>query len=169
MSGDFEWTDDAIATLRKLWAEGHATAEIGRRMGVSRNGVVGKAHRLGLPSRPSPIRPAAEPREPEIPRAPAATLPPLPSVAVSAPVPLVVTVAVPPRPVRFKAPPPPPPPPPVVFKPRAPTRCCWPMGEPGTPQFRFCDAQALSGKPYCADHCTRAFAHHSHPAKELTT
>ena len=30
--------------------------EIGRRMGISKNAVVGKAHRLNLPARPSPIR-----------------------------------------------------------------------------------------------------------------
>ena len=51
-----EWGPDAIETLRALWAEGLSTAEIGRRMGVSKNAVVGKAHRLNLPPRPSPIR-----------------------------------------------------------------------------------------------------------------
>ncbi|WP_337877197.1 GcrA family cell cycle regulator, partial [Elioraea sp.] len=51
-----EWTEDAIATLRQLWAEGLSTAEIGRRMGISKNAVVGKAHRLNLAARPSPIR-----------------------------------------------------------------------------------------------------------------
>ena len=52
-----EWNEDAIAKLRALWAEGLSTAEIGRRMGVSKNAVVGKAHRLNLPSRPSPHPP----------------------------------------------------------------------------------------------------------------
>ena len=51
-----DWTDDDIQKLRTLWAEGHSTAEIGRRMGVSKNAIVGKAHRLDLPGRPSPIR-----------------------------------------------------------------------------------------------------------------
>ena len=51
-----EWNEKSIAKLRALWAEGLSTAEIGRRMGVSKNAVVGKAHRLNLPSRPSPIR-----------------------------------------------------------------------------------------------------------------
>lgn len=54
-----EWTDDAVLRLRSLWDEGHSTAEIGRRLGVSKNAVIGKAHRLDLPGRPSPIgRPA---------------------------------------------------------------------------------------------------------------
>ena len=46
-----EWNDETIARLRAFWAEGLSTAEIGRRMGVSKNAVVGKAHRLNLPAR----------------------------------------------------------------------------------------------------------------------
>ena len=49
------WNDTTDAILTQLWAEGHTTAEIGRRMGISKNAVVGKAHRLDLPSRKSPI------------------------------------------------------------------------------------------------------------------
>lgn len=60
------WTDERIEELKKLWAEGLSTGEIGKRIGVSKNAVVGKAHRLGLKSRPSPIKrakpkPKAEP------------------------------------------------------------------------------------------------------------
>ena len=53
-----EWTDVTVTRLRQLWSEGHSTAEIGRRLGCSKNAVVGKVHRLDLPARPSPIRPA---------------------------------------------------------------------------------------------------------------
>jgi GcrA cell cycle regulator len=56
VSGKKTWDDDAIAKLRALWKEGHSTAEIGRRMGASKNMIVGKAHRLDLDARPSPIR-----------------------------------------------------------------------------------------------------------------
>ena len=51
-----EWAEETIVRLRTLWDEGLSTAEIGRRLGVSKNAVVGKAHRLDLPARPSPIR-----------------------------------------------------------------------------------------------------------------
>src|SRR4051794_30718044 len=51
-----DWNEETIARIRALWAEGHTTAEIGRRMGISKNAVVGKAHRLNLPARPSPVR-----------------------------------------------------------------------------------------------------------------
>jgi hypothetical protein len=51
-----EWAEETIVRLRTLWDEGLSTAEIGRRLGVSKNAVVGKAHRLDLPARPSPIQ-----------------------------------------------------------------------------------------------------------------
>src|SRR5258707_15855415 len=51
-----EWAEETIVRLRTLWDEGLSTAEIGRRLGVSKNAVVGKAHRLDLPARPSPVR-----------------------------------------------------------------------------------------------------------------
>lgn len=49
------WTPERIAEVTRLWDEGLTTAEIGKIVGVSKNAVVGKAHRLGLPARPSPI------------------------------------------------------------------------------------------------------------------
>ncbi|MFA7429502.1 MAG: GcrA family cell cycle regulator [Rhodospirillaceae bacterium] len=53
------WTDERIEELKSLWSEGLTTGEIGKRLGVSKNAVVGKAHRLGLKGRPSPIKRAA--------------------------------------------------------------------------------------------------------------
>ena len=55
MRGPSPWNDDLDATLRSDWAAGFPTAEIGRRMGFSKNSVIGRAHRLQLPSRGSPI------------------------------------------------------------------------------------------------------------------
>ena len=50
------WTPELVQNLARLWDEGHSTAEIGRRLGVSKNAVVGKAHRLALTPRPSPLK-----------------------------------------------------------------------------------------------------------------
>jgi GcrA cell cycle regulator len=50
------WTQNLIDNLGRLWAEGHSTAEIGRRLGLTKNAVVGKAHRLSLAPRPSPLK-----------------------------------------------------------------------------------------------------------------
>lgn len=50
------WTDEMVEELKKLWAEGVTTGEIGRRLNISKNSIVGKVHRLGLSGRPSPIK-----------------------------------------------------------------------------------------------------------------
>ena len=51
------WTDERIATLKKLWEGGSTASQIAEELGgVSRNAVIGKAHRLGLKSRHSPVK-----------------------------------------------------------------------------------------------------------------
>lgn len=45
---DFVWADEHVERLKQLWAEGLSASECGARMGVSRNSVIGKIHRLGL-------------------------------------------------------------------------------------------------------------------------
>lgn len=51
------WTEERIATLAKMWESGMTASQIAEELGgISRNAVIGKAHRLGLQSRPSPVR-----------------------------------------------------------------------------------------------------------------
>ncbi len=159
---EMEWSDEIIERLRALWAEGLSTAEIGRRMGISKNAVVGKAHRLNLPARPSPIRRGAEAgrSRPLVRRVTGPTLPPL-ATATLPPVAAAPTIAPTPeaRPVAAK----PTPMPPLRPVTRTAVRgvrfnpCCWPLGEPGTAGFRFCDEASLTGKPYCAEHAQIAY------------
>ena len=62
------WTDERIDRLKELWTKGMTASQIAEELGaVSRNAVIGKAHRLGLQSRPSPVKaneptPAAAPK-----------------------------------------------------------------------------------------------------------
>jgi GcrA cell cycle regulator len=150
------WDDTVIFRLRKLWDEGHSTAEIGRRLGISKNAVVGKAHRLDLPARPSPIR-FDGPRAPR-PR----HRPPAPRLADIAP---LASLKAPPkiaRAARTTRPPPLLPAIPRKFEANRPIQlgkapCCWPIGDPGTSGFRFCGDRAVAGKPYCVDHCRIAY------------
>lgn len=50
------WTRELTDRLVELWNAGHPTAEIGRRLGVGKNAVVSKVHRIGLVPRPSPLK-----------------------------------------------------------------------------------------------------------------
>lgn len=78
------WTDERIETLRKMWDSGLTATQIAEELGgVSRNAVIGKAHRLGLASRPSPVKANAAEAKPA--QAPAA--PPAPKPAPAAPAP----------------------------------------------------------------------------------
>ena len=56
------WTGDRVATLKKLWADGHSASTIATKLGeVTRNAVIGKVHRLGLAGRKSGARKTALP------------------------------------------------------------------------------------------------------------
>jgi GcrA cell cycle regulator len=51
------WTDERIEQLRNMWEKGLTASQIADELGgVSRNAVIGKAHRLGLKARPSPVK-----------------------------------------------------------------------------------------------------------------
>lgn len=51
------WTEERIGTLTKMWEGGSTASQIAEQLGgVSRNAVIGKAHRLGLKARPSPVK-----------------------------------------------------------------------------------------------------------------
>jgi len=155
-----EWTPERTNALIALWDEGHSTAEIGRRLGVTKNSVVGKVHRLRLPKRGSPIHSgsghSARSEGPvSIHRAPIA---PRPAASAAArPAPAHSGVAIRTQPVIPKA----------VYEPM-PTNviklsaltsdmCSWPIGDPGTAGFRFCGRSAVTGKPYCPEHCSIAY------------
>ena len=49
------WNDTKLKELEDFWKQGHPISKIGEMLGVSRNSIAGKAHRMGLPKRNSPI------------------------------------------------------------------------------------------------------------------
>src|SRR5215472_3136400 len=70
------WTEERIERLKKMWHEGATASQIADELGgVSRNAVIGKAHRLGLEQRPSPVKPGEEKEVKKPAAAPAAATP----------------------------------------------------------------------------------------------
>lgn len=149
------WTDDRVATLTKLWADGLSASQIAKELGgVTRNAVIGKVHRLGLSGRAKPSNPkrksvaaprAAKPRPTKVTRTPAIprALRTIPAVEQ-------------------------PTPPPMDAKPMANGEfatiltitdhmCKWPIGDPGAPDFRFCGRKTDPDEPYCVPHSQVAY------------
>ena len=137
------WTSERIAELERLWATGASTAEIGRQIDVTKNAVVGKVHRLGLPGRPSPIRRGVTGKKPTG-RSQASQGHQSPggqSPGGQSPESLETREA-PRRPA-------------VVDLHALP--CQWPFGDPCDEDFHFCGAPVLASRPYCPEHCARAY------------
>lgn len=89
------WTEERIDKLTRMWEGGATASQIAEELGgVSRNAVIGKAHRLGLKARPSPVKsndrhdePAPAPVQTAPTPRPAPVEPPAPRVAAPAPAP----------------------------------------------------------------------------------
>lgn len=66
------WTHDRVQRLTALWAKGHSASQIGAAIGVSRNAVIGKVHRINLPARaprkPSRVSRPKRERQPRLPQ-----------------------------------------------------------------------------------------------------
>ena len=78
------WTEERIDRLKKMWHDGSTASQIADELGgVSRNAVIGKAHRLGLEARPSPVRAGEEKDSPRKAAKAAAAKAPRPSRADS--------------------------------------------------------------------------------------
>ena len=88
------WTPAMESELRRLWDAGISASKIGRELGMTKNSVVGKAHRLRLSDRPSPTRPPGAGHVPKPPKQK-----PLPAVPAPLPVVAVKPVIVAPPPV----------------------------------------------------------------------
>lgn len=96
------WTDERIDQLKAMWEKGLTASQIADELGgVSRNAVIGKAHRLGLQSRPSPVKANEAPKKAAPARKPAAPAPEVEAPRAAAP---VAAPPPPPRPTPVAAP-----------------------------------------------------------------
>ena len=138
------WNDDNVARLKELWDQGLPTAQIGKLLDFTKNAVVGKAHRIGLERRPSPIRrTAAKPdrkkaRSPVTPKLNFENSTNLENVQREE-----VKIFQP----SFKN----------IFKSIVKRGCEWPEGHPDESEFHFCSKERFEDKPYCLDHCAMAY------------
>ena len=129
MAEPLQWTDDRLEKLKKLWEEGLSISQIGKELGVSRNAIAGKVHRMKLSKRQSPIAPKTVAKKEAAEK---------PKVEVAEPENLPLKLAL--RNINWSR-----------------SRCSWPSGDPKTTAFKFCGKEVVPGKPYCNDHCFEAY------------
>ena len=139
------WNEENVGRLRELWDQGLPTAQIGKLLGFTKNAVVGKAHRIGLERRPSPIRRTSV--KPDRKKARSPVMPKLnfenktneiaqsENNASKNYYPKVAN----------------------IFDPVSKRGCEWPEGHPDEPEFHFCGKERFDDKPYCLDHCSVAY------------
>jgi GcrA cell cycle regulator len=152
------WNDERVELLRKLWNEGLSASQVAAELGggISRNAVIGKIHRLGLAERAkTPSAPRPRVAKPARSQSPARTQTPgvIGNVALAfapraqvAPAPRLDEDVVIPISER------------VTLMELRESMCRWPMGDPTTPEFRFCGAKSPTGAgPYCAYHAQVAY------------
>jgi GcrA cell cycle regulator len=137
------WTPERIEQLRNCVTSGLSCSQIAAEIGVTRNAVIGKIHRLGL----SPGRPAAAPARSCPPRA----RPPrrqflrvmfaqAPSLASDE----AATVAI----ESTQR---------CSLTELAQGKCRWPIGDPCAADFAFCGNEAVAGFSYCSGHARMAY------------
>lgn len=160
------WTEERVELLKKLWNDGLSASQIaGELGGVTRNAVIGKVHRLGLSGRAkTPAAAGTAPRSPArkpTPRSPSHPMVAQPGLTRGA---NALAPQFAPQ-MEAQAEPAPTPSEDVVvpFSERVTIMdlreymCRWPMGDPTTPEFRFCGARSHTGMPYCTHHSRIAY------------
>ena len=138
------WNENNVSRLRDLWDQGLPTAQIGKLLGFTKNAVVGKAHRIGLERRPSPIRRATI--KPDRKKARSPVMPKLNFEDKYVEPKKTSSIKKIFHPLTKN-----------IFSQYTIRGCEWPEGHPNELEFHFCGKERFEDKPYCLDHCAIAY------------
>ena len=176
------WDSGMLKKLKSLVGKGLSTAEMGKKLGMSKNAVVGKLNRLGWnvkPGEPEPKTRGKAKKETKV-----STKKALKSAVSTKAIEKKPRVwgrkpkeAKTETPVKQK----------VAVKEKIvvktaskktkkdlalhelliqhalqmanlkPNQCRWPIGDPDSENFHFCGETVFAGKPYCYEHCRQAY------------
>lgn len=144
------WTDDRVALLSKLWADGLSASQIAAELGgVTRNAVIGKVHRLGLSGRAKPANSSIKrtKRASKQTYAKSKTNPRGVNKGTSLSVVTRTVVEDIPEPDSLK----------MELVDLTESTCRWPSGDPATSDFHFCGHKSKEDGPYCEYHSRLAY------------
>ncbi len=140
------WTEERVSLLKELWGDGHTAAEIAKKLGgVTRNAVIGKAHRLKLSNRVSPIQQNKKPANKNNKRKSIEKKSKTSSPRIDAQEDSIVKNTYLASDNLYNL---------MDLKPRM---CRWPSGDPKEEEFGFCGGRTVSGIPYCEEHAKLAY------------
>lgn len=159
------WTDERVEILKKLWGEGRTAAEIASELGgVTRNAVIGKAHRLKLSGRSSPIQKSTKKKAANSNAVKIAAVKKAEAKKEKAPSVKVASSAKPeiekvlPQPMdvdqiseadkKRKR---------IPLADLGHNQCRWALGDPREKNFGFCGCKTAPGEVYCAEHAAVAY------------
>ena len=176
------WDNATLKKLKALTGKGLSTAEIGKRLGMSKNAVVGKLNRLGWNAKAEGAsKAAASGAKKSATKATESKAAPKKATTAKAPAKKSAATSVKKEAAAPKA----------AKKTTAastapattrqaggkknlamhqriiqhslemaslkPNQCRWPIGDPDSENFHFCGEQVFVGKPYCYEHCKQAY------------
>ncbi|MBN2676368.1 MAG: global cell cycle regulator GcrA-like protein [Alphaproteobacteria bacterium] len=151
------WTSTSISKLKNLWEKGLSTSEIGVKLGLSKNAIVGKAHRLGLKSRASATKKIKRKIQKPVRKEILATPEKLQTVSPADISEKKVTPPASKKKKNGKI---------ISILDLKPDMCRWPMGDPRSEDFSFCGEKTFGKKPYCLKHCSEAYTVSNSKEKE---
>ncbi|MER2520683.1 MAG: GcrA family cell cycle regulator [Bdellovibrionales bacterium] len=169
------WTEQKIEMLKEMWGHGYSASEIAKQLGgLTRNAVIGKAHRLKLSVRGASPRIEAKSQQRGVAASSVTSalsassnqgagsvksssrkrvmLRPLPSMPLPTEVPShqerASTFHALDSIKRSEG---------ISVTKAGDRQCRWPVGDPRSPDFRFCGCPAYESLPYCIDHARVAY------------
>ena len=147
------WTDERVALLSKLWADGLSASQIAAELGgVTRNAVIGKVHRLGLSGRAKPVSSGAKrakraAKSGTYTRTKSGTRNTRTTRGGALSLVSRTVVEDIPEPTSLK----------LDLVDLTDKTCRWPHGDPATSDFSFCGNTSKEDSPYCEYHSRLAF------------
>jgi len=157
------WSEQQIQMLKDMWGHGFSASDIAGRLGggLTRNAVIGKAHRLklsaGAAARGAAVGLRSVPTSSGVAEIKASRkrvmLRPLPVLPTPSTTPKVIQRESYRSPVdafakRSEG---------IAVTKAGDRHCRWPVGDPRSPDFRFCGCNVHEGLPYCTDHARVAY------------
>ena len=171
------WDNATLKKLKALTGKGLSTSEIGKRLGMSKNAVVGKLNRLGWNSKAGGVAAADKAQKSDAKKTAKATVKKTAAKVTEKKAPLVArgvdkktvkskgtgadkktaagaktkalnkNLAMHQRIIQHS----------LEMANLKPNQCRWPIGDPDSENFHFCGAPVFVGKPYCYEHCKQAY------------